>query len=376
LAAVDIANDYDVEESRADALVRLAGSREPSDRRRLLMGIVDLCEASTDQVGAAAEIVNDVFLTLVQQAEQDIRKALSERLADSPWAPAALINVLALDDIEIARPIIARSPLLKDQDLIRVLIEATVEHQIEVARRPRVGAVVVDSILDGGEPAVLTALAGNPTADISETGVRRLVEASRRVAGLRAPLIRHPRMTDELAGQLYTWVGQALRQAISERFRVDSDALDAAIDAAVKAAHAGSPPAPAPVMAVDPQRDEMERRLIAKLDAAGQLRPGYLVRAAREGRISLFENALAVLGGYPVIDVRRATGASDCQLLVLACASVGIDRAAFPSMLSEIRHRSGGLPSSAASDARWLRLFDLDPDSAARTFRKALTASA
>ena len=49
--------------------------------------------------------------------------------------------MLALDEIEIARPIIAASPVLKDADLIRLLVEATIEHQIEVARRPNLGAV-------------------------------------------------------------------------------------------------------------------------------------------------------------------------------------------------------------------------------------------
>ncbi len=355
----------------------LARSRVPDDRRRLLMGIADLCEGSADEIRSAHEIVSDVFLTLVRQAEHDIRKALSERLADVAWAPASLINVLALDEIEIARPIIAKSPLLKDQDLIRLLVEATVEHQIEVARRPRVGAIVVDAILDRGEPAVLTALAGNGTADISDTGVRRLVEASRRIAGLRAPLTRHPKLTEDLAQQLYAWVGQALRQAIGERFRIDIDALDAAVAEAVRSANAGNPKteewqAPPP----DPERDEMERRLIAKLDAAGQLTPGYVVRAAREGRISLFENALAVLGGFAVDDVRRASSAKDAEMLALACAAVGIDRAAFPSMLAELRARTPGHPGGAQYDIRVIRVFDLAPEAAARTFRRAVEPKA
>lgn len=374
MAAVDISLDPTPGVGRSD-LVTLAHSRAPDDRRRLMLGIADLCETAGADVAGAGQVINDVFLTLVHQVEKDIRQALSERLAEAAWAPVSLINILALDEIEIARPIIAKSPLLKDQDLIRVLLEATVEHQIEVARRPGVGAVVVDAILDRNDPAVLTALASNVTADISEPGVKRLVEASRRIAGLRAPLARHPRLTQDLAQQLYTWVGQALRQAIGERFRIDSDALDAAIDQAVRAAHGRTDDAPAPAPSQpDPERDEMERRLIAKLDSAGQLSSGYLVRAAREGRVSLFENALAVLGGYSVQDIRRATSAQDAELLALACASVGIDRAAFPSMLAEVRGLTR-LPGGPNADGRALRVFELDMESAARTFRRTLAAS-
>lgn len=355
--------------THAEVLLRLAHSRSQDDRQRLLMGIADLVEASGQ---GQSETLSDLFLTLVGQVEKDIRAALAERLSEAEWAPPALINVLALDEIEIARPVIARSPLLKDQDLIGVLLAATVEHQIEVARRPGVGATVVDAILDRSEPAVLTALACNQTAHISEPGFQKLVEASRKIAALRAPLARHPRLNEALAQQLYTWVGQALRQAIGERFRIDVDELDSAIAAAVRNAASPSQPASSPAVQIDPERDEMERRLIAKLDSAGQLRPGYLVRAAREGRISLFENALAILGGYSVQDIRRAVAAVKPDLLALACASVGIDRAVFPSMLAEIRIRTNGFPQGGQFDAAALRLFDQSAESAAGVFRQAI----
>lgn len=365
MAAVDLSQ---VSGPNAGVLLNLARSRTPDDRQRLLMGVADLVEASGQ---ADAEVVSDLFMTLVGQVESDIRRALSERLAEAEWVPPALINILALDEIEIARPIIAKSPLLKDQDLIRILVESTVEHQIEVARRPRVGATVVDTIIDRSEPAVLTALASNASADISEPGFKRLVEASRRVAALRAPLSRHPKLTEDLAQQLYHWVGQALRQAIGERFRIDTEALDQAIAVAVQSASCGPEAVSAAPPPVDPERDEMERRLIAKLDSAGQLRPGYVVRAAREGRISLFENALAVLGGYSIQSVRRAVASENAELLALACASIGIDRAVFPSMLVEIRLRSGNRPGSPSKDAASLRLFDQGPESAARVLRRA-----
>ncbi|PSJ20041.1 hypothetical protein CVH10_19695, partial [Halomonas sp. ND22Bw] len=94
--------------------------------------------------------------------------------------------------IEIARPVITSSPLLQNTDLIRLLIEATLEHQIAVARRPRLSDAVCDAIIDRGEAVTMTALASNRTAQISEAAMRRLVDQSRRVAGLRAPLTRHP----------------------------------------------------------------------------------------------------------------------------------------------------------------------------------------
>ena len=47
----------------------LARSRVPDDRRRLLMGIADLCEGSAEEIRAAQGIVSDVFLTLVRNGK-------------------------------------------------------------------------------------------------------------------------------------------------------------------------------------------------------------------------------------------------------------------------------------------------------------------
>ena len=85
---------------RADDILLLAQSRAPGDRERLMIALADLC-AQSDTNGLADEsiqaLMNTVFLHLVSSAERDIRKAQSQRLAEAPWAPYALVNVLALD---------------------------------------------------------------------------------------------------------------------------------------------------------------------------------------------------------------------------------------------------------------------------------------
>ncbi len=364
---------------RAHDLISLARSRETGDRERLLMAVTDLCDGSPDNSRRPEiqSLLDNVFMALVVEAERDIRKVLAERLSSVDWAPKALVNVLALDEIEIARPIIAKSPLLLDQDLIRLLIESTIEHQIEVARRPALSARVVDAVIDRAEPAVLTALVGNATAEITEGGMRRLVESSRRIAALRSPLARHPKLTKLLAEQLYSWVGQALRAAIADRFRIDSEALDQAIADAVKAAHQGQPTEERQVLlSRDGEREEMERRLIAKLEAAGQLRPGYLVRALKERKLTLFENALAALGGFAVRDVRAAIDAASPEPLALACAAVGIDRVVFPTVLSLVRELNGGRPYGSEAGRAIVGAFGVASGIAADHFRLAVAARA
>lgn len=361
----------------ADDLMLLARSRHPADRERLLDQIVDLCAHADGNVLAVPQmrdLIGSVFMTLVAEAERDIRRRLAEKIGPAPWAPQALVNVLALDDIEIAGPVIASSPVLQDHDLIRLLVESTLDHQIAIARRGRLGAPVIEAILKQEEPAVLTALAGNDTAEINASAMERLVDSSRRIAAMRSPLARHPRLSSDMAQRLYLWVGQSLRSALIGRFRLDPVAMDAELALAVREAHAsieGLPPAQARSEA---ERETAEARLIDKLSEGGQLKPSYLLRALREGRLTLFVAAIARLGGFEAAHVRRAIDSDRPELLALACAAIGVDRGAFPTILEAVRSLNHGRPGGGAEGQRRAggAFGPFDADIAGMAFRQAV----
>jgi uncharacterized protein (DUF2336 family) len=122
------------------------------------------------------------------------------------------------------------------------------------------------------------------------------------------------------------------------------------------------------------EQADMERRLLAKLHSAGQLRPSYLLRALREQRLGLFMTALAMLGGYSVDDIRRSIDADRPDILALACLSVGVDRGAFSTLLSLVRDLNEGRPGGDVALARRVFVtFGGDQvGKAARAFRKAI----
>jgi uncharacterized protein (DUF2336 family) len=360
--------------ANAREIVGLARSRDPADRERLLASVVELCDRNPESClePTTQTVLEDVFMNLVCQAERDIRRRLAERLSQVSWAPPTLISVLALDDIDIARPVIAGSPVLKDHDLIRLLVEATLEHRIEVARRPGIGAAVVNAILDQSQPSVLIALAGNDTADITPLAMQRLVVASQRIAALRGSLAQHPRLTADLAQALYGWVGEALRASIAGRFQLDAELLTRTVNqAALEAAEDVTGLSASDALR---ERELMERRLIDKLNAADQLRPAFLLRALREGRLLRFEAALTALGGYPPKSVKAALSSQTSEMLALACAGVGIDRSVFPTILSLVRSLNAGLPAPPSNPLLGLQAFSRSPAEAASAFRAASTA--
>ncbi|HWA61878.1 MAG TPA: DUF2336 domain-containing protein, partial [Caulobacteraceae bacterium] len=156
--------------------------------------------------------------------------------------------------------------------------------------------------------------------------------------------------------------------------------LDAAIAQAANEAHGnvGAGKSPTVVWERQGEQEEMERRLIDKLAAAGQLRPGYLLRALKEKRLSLFEAALARLGGFEPEQVQTAVASPDRpELLALACAAVGIDRGAFPTILALVRDINAGRPGGGdEGERRAVGAFGpFAADIAATAFRKAVAAN-
>lgn len=364
-------------------ILALAKSSDPDDRERLLLALVDLCAASEHRSERiepqVQDLMNSVFMALVANAERQIRQALSQRLAAAEWAPHALINVLALDEIEIARPVIAQSPVLEDADLVRIIALATLEHQVSVAARPAIGETIVEKLLATGDPSIMTALAGNDTAAISEAGMSRLLDASRKVASIRSPLVRHPRLTPPMAEQLYVWVGQSLRSAIVSRFRVDAEKLDREIAEAVKTSQFGdviAGPKSAPVIASIEERAEMERRLVEKLHDSGQLRPGFLVKALRDQRLGLFVAALARRIDVPVSTIEHAINSPQPQLLALACVSAGIDRSAYDTVLRLVRELNQNRPGGGPEEGRRaMAAFGVGDPEKARSVLKRVAAA-
>ena len=351
-------------------MLDLARSRTPADRDRLLLALVDLCEHRGCQTVQAQDLAREVFMGLIGRVEREIRARLADKLAAATWAPHALVLLLARDEIDIARPVIAKSPVLQDRDLVRLLVEAATEHQIEVARRPDLGAPVVSAILDQGSPDVLAALASNHTAELSPLAMERLVALSQTLAALRAPLARHPGLTADLAAMLYVWIGETLRRSLTERFALEEAAFATAVSSAVEEARG----APGDGMSLESdERAAMDRRVVQKLKAGRQLRPGLLLRSLKDGKLTLFTLALAELGGFTTDEVRQAMDAPSPEPLSLACAAVGVDRSVFPSLLALLRPLNRDRPGLEI-DALALgsRLTPLDREAAGRAFRKRL----
>jgi uncharacterized protein (DUF2336 family) len=311
------------ESSRISELVVLARDSAPAARARLVAGIGDLMFSTTEPPSAReTEIATDILRYLVKEAEASVRRALAERLAREPKAPRDLIVALANDEIGVARPVLLDSELLADADLIEIIHQRTLQHQLTVAMRAQVSETVSAALVSTGSPEVMRTLVENPNARIARRTFDRLVEHSRSADMLQAPLVRRQDLDPDLAARMYAWVSAALRKQIVLNFDVDPKLLDEALADSLRTAKQQNSAAEAPAPVFDD--------------------PGVLLQLLRSGEIAMFEALLARKTGLRLAIARRAFYEPGGRPLAVACKAIGVEKAHFAAIFLLARQARPG----------------------------------
>jgi uncharacterized protein (DUF2336 family) len=243
----------------------------------------------------------------------------------------------------VARPLLLRSPLLTDEDMLRLLTGSGEAHHEIVATRAHIGEPVTEVLARSSVESVLVALVRNATAKISPAAFESLVEKSRAIASLQEPLTRREDLPPVLASKMCEWVTDALKSYIAKNYRIAPERLDDAIAQAhilVKSEPAApkSPPA------------ESAQKLIEKLAASGQLKAGFLLRVLHQGQLDLFDLALAKLVDLPITELRAKFYDGGPRAVALACRGVGIDRCVFNTVFNLSRQARNMRTTLAPTD--------------------------
>src|SRR5438105_7002207 len=101
-------------------LESLARERSSEKRRALLHAISDCFFGSAARSTTETALFDDVVTRVLDDVEPVARAELAERLADVVDPPRQVLLQLAEDRIDVAEPILARSPALHDADLERI----------------------------------------------------------------------------------------------------------------------------------------------------------------------------------------------------------------------------------------------------------------
>jgi uncharacterized protein (DUF2336 family) len=345
-----------VERDDLEYLFELARDKTVAGRRMLVATIGDLFFSQHDILSDRERaLMTEILRQLIHDVEVSVRRALAERLAEQPLAPHELVVALANDEIEVAHPLLVNSDVLQDLELIEIIRNRTLEHQLAIGIRKAVSEEVTDALVATDSVDVIKTLLENHHAKISQRTMEYLVEQSQRVDTYQNPLLRRPDLETTLAKRMYWWVSAALRTYILERYEVDPGELDETMESTVKAL----------------TEDNGEQRpkaveLANELAERKEISPALIVKTLREGEVALFAALFSKYTGIRLQLVQRMLFEPGGEGLAIACKGSGIDKSTFASIYVLTRKARGRDSVNHLADmAGILGLFDRIKEEAA-----------
>ncbi|MBM3609765.1 MAG: DUF2336 domain-containing protein, partial [Alphaproteobacteria bacterium] len=129
--------------------------------------------------GLPVEETADAELALtaiLDDPSPQVRRALAQELAASHAAPRHLIGALASDQSDVSAPVLNRSPLLGEAELIECARVADGYGQAAIALRPGLPAAVCNGLAQEAQREALVALAVNETAALGEAAMQAMLK--------------------------------------------------------------------------------------------------------------------------------------------------------------------------------------------------------
>lgn len=192
-------------------------AREPSSEKRsaLLRRITDLFyDGVTERNVSENALFEEVVLRVLEDVDVAGRAGLSDSLADNPHLSRRLAATLAADEITVARPVLERSPVLGDADLVRLTGAGSDEHLQAISRRKTLSQVVTDALIERGSRVVMQLLAANGGARFSMQGFGELVDHARSDETLQYDLATRADLPQQVVDRLSRLLSDKLRHTL------------------------------------------------------------------------------------------------------------------------------------------------------------------
>lgn len=347
-------------QSKLTRLVDLA--REPSSekRRELLREMTDLFMTGPERY---SETENNQFGqilgTVAREMEMEVRQNLATRLANVANAPRSLIVQLASDEISVAAPVLAKSRVLQDHDLIAVAKLKSQDHLHAIAGRAEVSSAVSDALVERGNENVLVRLVSNSGAKLSENAMETLTDKAQTVEALRRPMVTRADLPPHLLNEMFFAVSAELKKVILGRMGdLDPSIIDGAIRQTERRMkmRANAP---------DPEQAKADA-FMAQLAKSGPVTEGMLVNLAKQKRTAEVTIVFGKLAGLDLMTAKRVLGDPNPDALAIASRACRFDRQTFSTLALSRADETRSL--SAAYEL--LELYDKVPvDAAQRVMR-------
>jgi uncharacterized protein (DUF2336 family) len=293
----------------------------------------------------------DALELLARDQITRVREILSEALKDVADAPPEVIRRLARDaELVVAGPVLQFSPVLTDEDLLEIIDANPARGALSaISRRAVVNVKVADAIAGSDDVDAIAVLLANPSAQIREETLDRLVERAPDFESWHRPLVQRPHLSSKAASRLARFVAANLLQQLAERRDLPPDAAEAvavAVRKRLEDTDAASGPAKGEAARADAAEAAMARA--RSLHAAGQLDETTIDTALSSGDGAFVVAALALRAELPVEMVNKVVSTQSAKGVVAICWKAGLSAA----LAGQLQARLARLPASRVLQPR------------------------
>jgi uncharacterized protein (DUF2336 family) len=307
---------------QADLL--LARDGDDSVRQDLARKIALLAPGLTAQEhDRLRRMTYEVLEILVRDQVARVRQIVAEALKDVADAPPEIIQRLARDcEIVVAGPVLQFSPLLSESDLLEIIGGTPIAGAREaVARRKGISEPVSEVIGTSNDMAAIAALLDNPSAQVREELLDRLVERAPTAVAWHRPLVQRPRLSGGAARRLARFVAVNLLAILRDRRDFDAETTRDVAATVMRRLDEEGEGGGELAGASDPAAADMARA--RSLHAAGKLDDATVAAAVGSER-GFAKAALAVLAKLPLDEVEKVLAAHSAKGVVALAWHAGL----------------------------------------------------
>jgi uncharacterized protein (DUF2336 family) len=197
-----------------ETLKQLARQPSPDRRTELVRGVAAAFFAAPQRSASEITLFDEIMDKVLAEVEPLARRELAERLADLVEAPQRTLVRLAGDVIDVAEPVLSRSPALRDEQLEPIARTHSRDHLMAIARRKALSERLTDILVERGDEEVAGTVTGNEGARFSEAGFERLaLRASANVALLNRLVMRSD-LPERIANELVPVLAKSIAKKI------------------------------------------------------------------------------------------------------------------------------------------------------------------
>ncbi len=199
-------------------VARLASGGNPDVMRSLAKALWAAADDMADKPDAAP--ITDAEESAPQSLDHIVERAT--KLANRMDAPHGVMLDLAASPIDVARPVLEKSSVLTQDDLIGITVHQSRDHVATIAGRWDIGPQLADALVTYGNDDVLRIMFGNANAKLGEKALITVGKRAINAVHLQPMLMQRNDLPVELMSLLMEKVlGEHRVTLLSKLIRVD-----------------------------------------------------------------------------------------------------------------------------------------------------------